>query len=570
MQKVWLDSYPPGVAAEINAEEFASVNEVLERTCRKYPARPAFRNLGTTLTYSDIDRLSRCFAAWLQRESGLRPGSRVALMMPNLLQYPIALFGILRAGMIVVSVNPLYTARELEHQLKDSGAEAIVILENFAHVLESVLEHTPLKRIVTTEAGDMLRPALRRLAVNTAVKHVKKMVPDWRIEGALKWRAVLRSGGRLPLDEARPAPSDTALLQYTGGTTGAAKGAVLSHGNLVANVLQGREWARHLITESQETIITALPLYHIFSLTVNCLMFVERAALNVLITNPRDLKGFVAELRKTRFTVITGVNTLYNGLMRTPGFESIDFRPLKLALGGGAAIQPAVAERWHALTGKSVVEGYGLTETSPLVACNLLDAAYSGTIGLPVPSTDVTLLDEEEREVPCGEKGEICVRGPQVMQAYWHRPEETRNAMVPGGWLRTGDIGVMDERGFFRVTDRKKDMILVSGFNVYPNEVESVIGAIPGVVESAVIGVSDPVTGEAVKALVVRSRESLTSDEVIANCRQHLTSYKVPRLVEFRAELPKNPIGKVLRRELRAAELQEPAHPAPAGHPDAA
>ena len=570
MQKVWLDSYPPGVAAEIDWNEFASVNEVLARTCRQYPARPAFRNMGTTLTYREIDRYSRSFAAWLQRESGLHAGSRVALMLPNLLQYPIALFGVLRAGMIAVNVNPLYTARELEHQLKDSGAEAIVILENFAHVLESVLDRTSLRRVVTTEAGDMLRPAPRRWWVNAAVKHVKKMVPDWRIAGARNWRGILRSGEKLPLEEARPAHADTALLQYTGGTTGAAKGAILSHGNLVANMLQGREWARNFITESQETIITALPLYHIFSLTVNCLMFMERAALNVLITNPRDMKTFVKELQKTRFTIITGVNTLYNGLMRTPGFERIDFRPLKLALGGGAAIQPAVAERWRALTGKNVVEGYGLTETSPLVACNLLDAGYSGMIGLPMPSTNVILLNEEDREVPVGEKGEICVSGPQVMQGYWRCPEATRNAIAPGGWLRTGDIGVMNERGFLQVTDRKKDMILVSGFNVYPNEVESVIGAVPGVVECAVIGVPDPVTGEAVKALVVRSSETLTSDEVLANCRQHLTSYKVPKMVEFRSELPKNPIGKVLRRELRAAEREKQSQPASARHPDAA
>ncbi|PWU11519.1 MAG: long-chain-fatty-acid--CoA ligase [Terriglobia bacterium] len=549
MHHIWLNSYPAGVQPQINLDEYASVNDMFARTCRKFPNHPAFQNLGTVLSYSEVENRSREFAAWLQSLPELQKGSRVALMLPNLLQYPIAFFGVLRAGMIVVNVNPLYTARELEHQLKDSGAEAIVILENFAHVLEKVIARTNVKYTVTTEVGDLVS-APHRWLVNFAVKRVKKMVPRWHLDRAIGFRAALALGRQARLHEASPGRDHIALLQYTGGTTGTAKGAILTHGNLVANVLQGAAWAHGKFQEGSEIVVTALPLYHIFSLTVNCLLFTKLGGLNVLITNPRDMRGFVKELKKTRFTAISGVNTLFNGLLNTPGFAQLDFSSLKVALGGGAAIHRAVAERWRAVTGHPLTEGYGLTEASPLVACNPVDSEYSGAIGLPFPSTEVAIR-EDNRDLPLGSVGEICVRGPQVMQGYWQKLDETLNIFTPDGWLRTGDIGVMDERGYVRVTDRKKDVILVSGFNVYPNEVEEVIGAIPGVVESAVVGVPDHVSGEIVKAFLVVADPSLTPEVVTAFCRQHLTSYKVPKVVEFRQDLPKNPVGKVLRRELR-------------------
>jgi long-chain acyl-CoA synthetase len=558
MDKIWLSSYPAGVPPEIDGNAYTSVNDVLASTCREFPTRPAFRNLGTTLTYAQLDRLARDFAAWLENRPGLGRGSRIALMMPNLLQYPIAFFGVLRAGMIVVNVNPLYTPRELEHQLRDSGAEGIVILENFVHVLEKVLGRTEIQHVVTTQIGDLL-PFPRRPLVNYLVKRVKKMVPEWHIPHAVDFRAALERG-RARVWKAIPVGAgDIALLQYTGGTTGTAKGAVLTHGNLVANLLQASAWAETKLHKGEETIITALPLYHIFSTQVNFLLFLRLAGANVLITNPRDLRGFVKELKKTRFTAITGVNTLYNGLLNTPGFADLDFGSLKVAVGGGAAIHRAVAERWNAVTGCHLSEGYGLTEASPLVACNPLGSAHSGTIGLPMPSTDVCIRDEQDREMPLGHEGEICVRGPQVMQGYWNRPEDTLQAFTADGWLRTGDIGVMDGRGFLRVTDRKKDIILVSGFNVYPTEVEDVIASMPGVVECAVVGVADTLTGERVKAFVVVNGGPPSAEEVIAFCRQHLTSYKVPKLIEFRSELPKNPIGKILRRELRPARADREA-----------
>jgi len=552
MHKVWLSSYPAAVQPEINLQEYTSVNDVLARACHDFPARPAYRNLGATLTYSQLDRQVRDLAAWLQSQPGLQRGSRIALMLPNVLQYPVAFFGVLRAGMIVVNVNPLYTARELEHQLQDSGAEAIIILENFAHVLQKVLPQTRVRYVVTTQIGDLLPPH-RRALVNFAVKRVKKMVPPWQIGRTVDFRAALTSGRKRKFEDVAVSLNDVALLQYTGGTTGTAKGAILTHGNLVANLLQATAWGQVKLRPGEEVVVTALPLYHIFSLTVNCLMFTRLGGLNLLITNPRDMPGFVKELRKERFTCITGVNTLYNGLLNTPGFGEIGFGNLKVAIGGGAAIHRTVAERWKAATGCHLTEGYGLTEASPLVASNCLDEEYSGTIGLPMPSTDVTILDEHDVEVPIGLEGEICVRGPQVMQGYWNRPEESHQAFTPDGWLRTGDIGVMDSRGFLRVTDRKKDIVIVSGFNVYPTEVEDVIASIPGVVENAVVGVPDVSTGEAVKAFVVVNGAAVTAEEIVAYCRQHLTSYKVPKLIEFRSELPKNPIGKVLRRELRPA-----------------
>jgi len=557
MDKIWLKSYRAGVPAEIDLNEYASLNDVLAQSCRRFRDLPAFRNLGTTITYAELDRLSRNFAAWLESLS-LAKGSRVALMMPNLLQYPVALFGVLRAGMIVVNVNPLYTARELEHQLKDSGAEVIVILENFAHVLEKVLPSTAVQHVVTTQVGDLLAPP-RRLMVNFTIKRVKKMVPAWRIGGAIAFRTALARGARARFEEAAPTHADIAFLQYTGGTTGRSKGAMLTHGGLVANMLQAREWSRGILEEGNEIIVTALPLYHVFSLTTNCLLFITLGGMNLLITNPKDMPGFVKELQKTPWTVMTGVNTLFNGLLNTPGFEAANFSRLKFVLGGGAAVHRTVAERWRAVTGRPVVQGYGLTETSPFVSCNPMDAEFSPSIGLALPSTEVAILDDENRELPPGAEGEICVKGPQVMAGYWHMPGETAAAFTPDGWLRTGDIGVMDEDGFMRITDRKKDMILVSGFNVYPNEIENVIAAVPGVVECGVIGVPDVIAGELVKAFVVTENPSLSADQIVTFCRQHLTNYKVPRMVEFRSELPKTPVGKILRRELRAIAIADQA-----------
>jgi long-chain acyl-CoA synthetase len=552
LNKIWLKSYPAGVPAEIDLNEYTSLNDVLDQSCRKFHDLPAFRNLGTTITYAELERQSRHFAAWLQ-SLGLAKGTRVALMMPNLLQYPVALFGILRARMIVVNVNPLYTAPELEHQLKDSGAEAIVVLENFAHVLEKVLANTAIKHVVTTHVGDLLAPP-RRLMVNFAVKYVEKLVPEWHIAGAIPFRTVLDDGARGCLDETAPSHSDIAFLQYTGGTTGVSRGAMLTHGGLVANMLQAGAWSRGVLEEGRETVVTALPMYHVFSLTANCLLFIKLGGMNLLITNPRDMPAFVQELHKTPWSVITGVNTLFHGLLNTPGFDAIDFSRLKFALGGGAAIHRTVAERWQAVTHRPIVQGYGLTETSPFVTCNPLDAEYSGSIGLPLPSTDVAILDGENCALQPGAEGEICVKGPQVMAGYWQAPAETAAAFTPDGWLRTGDIGVMDAAGYLRITDRKKDMILVSGFNVYPNEVEEVVAAMPGVVECGVIGVPDIVTGEIVKAFVVTNNPHLSADQIIAYCRHYLTNYKVPKIVEFRKELPKTPVGKILRRELRGTQ----------------
>jgi long-chain acyl-CoA synthetase len=557
MEKIWLKSYRAGVPAEIDLNEYASLNDVLAQSCRKFRDLPAFRNLGTTITYAELDRLSRHFGAWLQ-SLGLAKGARVALMMPNLLQYPVALFGTLRAGMIVVNVNPLYKAREVEHQLKDSGAEVIVILENFAHVLEDALANTAVKHVVTTQVGDLLTPP-RRLMVNFAVKHVKKMVPEWHIDGAIRFRVALERGAHARLDDATPTHADIAFLQYTGGTTGRSKGAMLTHGGLVANMLQARAWSRGFLEEAREVVVTALPMYHVFSLTTNCLLFIKLGGLNHLITNPKDMPGFVKELSKTSWTVTTGVNTLFNGLLNTPGFAELDFSRVKFALGGGAAVHRTVAERWQAVTGRPIFQGYGLTETSPFVTCNPLDGEYSESIGLPLPSTDVTIMDEEGRELPPGVEGEICVKGPQVMAGYWRMPGETAGAFTPDGWLRTGDIGIMDDSGYLRITDRKKDMILVSGFNVYPNEIENVISAVPGVIECGVIGVPDIIAGEVVKAFVVTENPSLSADQIVSYCRKNLTNYKVPRMVEFRSELPKTPVGKILRRELRAIAIADQA-----------
>jgi len=552
VEKIWLKEYPAGVPTEIDLNEFASLKDILEKSCQRFADLPAYSNMGVTLRYRDIDRLSRDFGAWLQAR-GLSKGDRVAIMMPNALQYPVALFGALRAGLTVVNVNPLYTPRELEHQLIDSGATAIVIIENFAHTLQEVLAKTPVKRVITTELGDLF-PFPKRLLINFVVKYVKKMVPAWNIPGAISFRRVLSEGVRKTLHNVPLNHDDLAFLQYTGGTTGVSKGAMLTHGNMVANLQQASAWLKPFSKPAEETIITALPLYHIFSLTANCLTFMKVGGHNILITNPRDMPGFVKELGKVKFTAITGVNTLFNGLLHTPGFDRLNFSTLKISLGGGMAVQRAVAERWKQLTGIPLIEAYGLTETSPAACINPLTLPeYNGSIGLPLPSTELSIRDDEDRERGIGvdEAGEICLRGPQVMRGYWQRPEETAKVMTEDGYLRTGDVGYVDERGYVRIVDRKKDMILVSGFNVYPNEIEDVVVHHPGVLEAAAVGVPDEKSGEAVKIVVVKKDPALTAEALIAHCREHLTSYKVPRHVEFRDELPKTNVGKILRRMLR-------------------
>ncbi len=551
MDKIWLKHYPPGVPEDIDMDEFHSVVDVLRQSVEKFGDRPAYTNLGTTLSYADVDRLSRDFAAYLRHVAQLSPGDRVAVMMPNLLQYPIAIFGILRAGMVVVNVNPLYKPRELAHQLTDAGARAIVIVENFAATLERALNGTRLDTIITTRIGDML-PQPRRLLVNLAVKYLKRKVPAWKLPHTTALPAALSAGAATRLEAPELGHEDMAFLQYTGGTTGPAKGAVLTHGNIVANLQQASAWLRPSLREGSETIITALPLYHIFALTANCLTFLKIGGLNVLITDPRDMPAFVRELGKHRFTAITGVNTLFNGLLNAPGFGQLDFSSLRLALGGGMAVQRGVAERWKAVTGVPIIEAYGLTETSPAACINPLDLSdYNGSIGLPIPSTECSIRDDDGNQLPIGEAGELCIRGPQVMRGYWNNPDETGKVLSADGYLRTGDIARMDENGYFYIVDRKKDMILVSGFNVYPNEVEDVACAHPGVLEAACIGVSDEKSGEAVKLFVVRKDPGLDAQTLIAWCRENLTGYKVPRHVEFRDELPKSNVGKILRKELR-------------------
>ncbi len=552
MEKIWLKEYPAGVPAEVDLTEFTSLKDILEKSCQRFADLPAYSNMGVTLRYRDIDRLSRDFGAYLQ-ELGLGKGARVAIMMPNVLQYPIALFGALRAGLTVVNVNPLYTPRELEHQLNDSGSTVIVIIENFAHTLQEVLDKTPVKTVITTELGDLF-PFPKRPLVNFVVKHVKKMVPAWRIPGAVPFRQALSQGAGQTLTDVPLNHDDIAFLQYTGGTTGVSKGAMLTHGNMVANLQQASAWLSPFSKPAEETIITALPLYHIFSLTANCLTFMKVGGHNILITNPRDMPGFVKALGKVKFTVITGVNTLFNGLLHTPGFEKLDFSAFKIALGGGMAVQRAVAEQWQRVTGVPLIEAYGLTETSPAACINPLTLTeYNGNIGLPISSTELSIRDDEGRELGFGEDqvGEICIRGPQVMRGYWNRPEETAQVMTPDGYLRTGDVGYVNERGYARIVDRKKDMILVSGFNVYPNEIEDIVAHHPMVLEVAAVGVPDEKSGEAVKIVVVRKDEALTAEMLLEHCRRELTGYKLPRHVEFRTELPKTNVGKILRRLLR-------------------
>ena len=551
MEKVWLKSYPPGVPEEVDLDSYRSVTDVFEQAIERFGQNPCFSNLGTTITYDDMDRYTDHLASYLQNLGGMKKGDRVAVMMPNVLQNPISIFATLRAGFTVVNTNPLYTARELRHQLRDSGARAIIVMENFCHTLDEVIEDTPIEYVVTTQLGDMLRFP-KSLIVNLVVKYVKKMVPDFHLPKAVSFKQALARGSARPHTPVECSHDDLAFLQYTGGTTGVAKGAMLTHGNMIANMQQASAWIKNVVEDGQEVIITALPLYHIFSLTANCLTFMKVGALNYLITNPRDMPAFVKELQGLRFTAITGVNTLFNALMNTPGFEKIDFSSLKLSLGGGMAVQQAVAERWKRLTGSPLLEAYGLTETSPAVCINPLDLEeYNGAIGLPVPSTEVSIQDLDGNILPIGETGELCVRGPQGMKGYWQRPDETERVLSSDGWLKTGDVARIDEKGYVRIVDRLKDMILVSGFNVYPNEIEAVIAGHPGVLEVGVIGEPDEACGEVVKAVIVKKDPALSAEQVIAYCRDNLTGYKVPKIIEFRNELPKTNVGKILRRELR-------------------
>jgi long-chain acyl-CoA synthetase len=552
MDKPWLKSYPPGVPAQIDLSGYRSIVDLFEQSCDKYKDRMAYHNMGAELTYSELDYLTRNFAASLQH-MGLQPGDRIALMMPNILQYPVALFGALRAGLVIVNTNPMYTARELRHQLVDAGAKAIVVVENFASVLESVRDEVPLEHVITTGVGDLL-DFPKSMLVNVVLKYVKKSIPAWKLPGSEKFRDVLDKGKKLPLKPVNITFEDIAFLQYTGGTTGVAKGAMLTHRNIVANLLQSRAWLAQLDGESHETIITALPLYHIFALTANCLTFLYLGGSNVLITDPRDMPGFIKELGRHPFTAITGVNTLFNTLLNTEGFADLDFSPLKMTLGGGMAVQKAVAEQWKKVTGVPLIEAYGLTETSPAACINPVNLEeYNGYIGLPISSTDGAIIDEDGDFLEPCEAGELCIRGPQVMKGYWQRPEATDEVLDSAGWLHTGDIAVMTRDGFFKIVDRKKDMILVSGFNVYPNEIEDVVALLPKVLEVAAIGVPDEKSGEAVSLFVVRKDPSLTKEEVIEFCKENLTGYKRPRYVEFMDELPKSNVGKILRRELRDA-----------------
>ncbi|HHH0825165.1 TPA: long-chain-fatty-acid--CoA ligase FadD [Yersinia enterocolitica] len=555
MEKVWLKRYPADVPVEIDPDRYSSLVEMFENAALRYADQPAFINMGEVMTFRKLEERSRAFAAYLQQGLGLQKGDRVALMMPNLLQYPIALFGILRAGMVVVNVNPLYTPRELEHQLNDSGAAAIVIVSNFAHTLEKIVFKTQVKHVILTRMGDQLSTAKGTL-VNFVVKYIKRLVPKYYLPDAISFRTALQKGRRMQYVKPDVINTDMAFLQYTGGTTGVAKGAMLTHRNMQSNLEQAKAAYAPLLQPGHELVVTALPLYHIFALTMNCLLFIELGGRSLLITNPRDIPGMVKELSRYPFTAMTGVNTLFNALLNNEEFTKLDFSTLRLSVGGGMPVQKTVAEKWEKLTGKHLLEGYGLTECSPLVTGNPYDLKhYSGSIGLPVPSTDVRLVDDEGNDVAMGEPGELWVRGPQVMLGYWQRPEAT-DEVLKDGWLATGDIATLDEQGFLRIVDRKKDMILVSGFNVYPNEIEDVVALHAKVLESAAVGVPNEVSGETVKLFVVKKDASLTQEELLTHCRRYLTGYKVPKIVEFRDELPKSNVGKILRRELRDDQIK--------------
>lgn len=551
IEKIWLKQYPANLPAEINADRYNNLVEVFEEAFAKYSRQPAFSNMGKTLTFAEIDEQSESFAAYLQQGLGLQVGDRIAIMMPNCLQYPIALFGAFRAGLVVVNTNPLYTPREMEHQFKDSGAKAIVIVENFAANLEKVIAHTSIQHVIVTGLGDLLGFPKKQL-VNAVLRYVKKMVPAYHLPKAIPFSRALSEGGRMDWKKVSVKNSDIAVLQYTGGTTGVSKGAILTHRNLIANMEQiSILMEAYHITDGKQIVITALPLYHIFAFTVNLMTKTKHGAHNILISNPRDMKAFTAELKKYPFTFITGVNTLFNGLLNYPDFASVDFKSMRVAIGGGMAVQRAVAERWKQVTGMPLSEGYGLTEASPVLTMNPLDEkGRLGTIGLPVPSTLIRLVDDNGKDVPLGETGEIIAQGPQVMQGYYNRPDET-DKVIKEGWLYTGDMGVMDTDGYVRIVDRKKDMILVSGFNVYPNEIEDIVAICPGVLEVAAVGVPDEKSGEAVKIFVVKKDPNLTKEAIINHCRQHLTGYKIPKFCEFREELPKTNVGKILRRMLK-------------------
>ncbi len=550
MDRIWLKSYPPGVPADIDPERLTSLVQMLHHACTAHRDRPAYEQLGKVLSFGQLDELSSAFAAWLQ-SAGLAKGERIAIMLPNTLQYPIALFGALRAGLTVVNTNPLYTARELEHQLTDSGASAIIVLENFAHVVAEVVPHCRLKHVLVTAVGDFLSFPKSHV-INYIVRHRRKQVPEWHIPAALSFRDAVRSGRKMPLRPVEVGSEDLAFLQYTGGTTGVAKGAMLSHGNICANILQAQAWLGSRFEQERGVLLTAIPLYHVFALTVNCLLFTYIGWKNVLIINARDFPALVAAMKREPFEFFSGVNTLFNALLHTPGFDEVDFSRLKITLGGGMAVQASVAQRWKEVTGNILTQAWGLTETSPGVAINPLTDEFNGSVGLPLPSTDVAVKDDAGNDLPTGQSGEICVRGPQVMRGYWHRTEETAKVMLPGGWLRTGDVGYVDGRGYVYLQDRKKDLILVSGFNVYPNEVEEVAVTHPGVLEAAAVAQPDPHSGEVVALYVVLKDPNVSEHDIIAHCRKFLAAYKVPRHVYFRRELPKSNVGKVLRKELRA------------------
>ncbi len=548
MERIWLKSYPPGVPAEIDPSKCRTLKELVERTCAEHADQVAFIQMGAQLTYRQLDQFSRAFAAWLQHE-GFRKGDRIAIMLPNTLQYPVALFGALRAGLTVVNTNPLYTAPELEYQLTDSGATAILIIENFAHVLQQVIKRTKVRRVLVTSVGDFLRFP-KSLVVNYVVRHVRKQVPAWNIAQTIDFRQVIAQGRKLPLAAVDVAPEDIAFLQYTGGTTGVAKGAMLSHGNISTNVLQSAAWIGGAF-DQPGVLLTAIPLYHIFALSGNCMMFARLGWTNLLIINPRDLPAMLGEMKRHPCNYISGVNTLFNAMLHTPGFGEIDFSGLRVTLGGGMAVQAAVAERWKRATGCTLTQAWGLTETSPAACINPNDLDFNGSIGLPISSTEIAIKDDAGQDLDIDQIGEICVRGPQVMQGYWNRPDETAKVMLPDGWLRTGDVGRMDSKGFVYIEDRKKDMILVSGFNVYPNEVEAAVVTHPGILEAAAVAQADEHSGEVVALFVVRKDPSLTGEDVIAHARKSLAGYKVPKHVYFRSDLPKTNVGKILRKALR-------------------
>ncbi len=552
MERLWLKSYPEGIAADVDINQYSSLRDLFLDSCKKYGDLPAFHNMGKTLSFNETEHLVAAFASFLQNHLKLEPGERLAIMMPNVLQYPVALFGALSAGLVVVNVNPLYTPRELEHQLKDSGATTIVVLENFANNLEQILPQTNIKHIILTNVGDLLG-TFKGWAINFALRYIKKMIPEHRLkEKAISFKSAIYIGTNQDFQPVPLTHDSLAFLQYTGGTTGLAKGAMLSHGNMVSNMLQANEWIKIYVEEGKEIVVTALPLYHVFSLTANLMFFLKIGGFNVLITNPRDMDGFVAELKKHKITVITGVNTLFNGLLKNPNFKTVDFSSWKISFGGGMAVQKAVSDQWNKLTGSPICEAYGLTETSPAVCLNPLNIkTFTGSIGVPLPSTFAEIRDESGKALPLGEAGEFFIKGPQVMQGYWGYPEETRKVLGSDGFFATGDIAVMDENGFFKIVDRKKDMIVVSGFNVYPNEIEDVLAHHPKIQEIACIGVPNEKTGEAIRVFIVPQDKSLTKEEIIEYCRERLTGYKIPREIVFRDDLPKSNVGKILRRSLR-------------------